>query len=130
MNMKYYKCGICGQIIMIVKESGVPVECCGEPMKEIIPGSTDTSAEKHVPVYDVVDGKISVMVGSTLHPMTETHYIEWIAVETNFGIHIRFLKPGGEPRVSFQLNEGESVEAVLAFCNLHSLWKSTRSIFG
>ena len=54
MEMKFYQCETCGQIIAIVKKTGVPVMCCGKPMKEIIPGTTDASLEKHVPVYEVV----------------------------------------------------------------------------
>lgn len=64
MEMKFYKCAHCGQIIAIVKETGVPVICCGEPMQEIIPGTTDAAAEKHIPVYEVKDGKVFVTVGS------------------------------------------------------------------
>ena len=46
MEMKFYQCAHCGQIIAIVKKTGVPIICCGEPMKEIIPSSTDASVEK------------------------------------------------------------------------------------
>ena len=54
--MKFYKCAHCGQIIAIVKKTGVPVICCGEPMTEMIPGTSDGAVEKHVPVYEVADG--------------------------------------------------------------------------
>ena len=37
----------------MVKDTGVPVVCCGEKMHELIPGTTDASMEKHVPVYTV-----------------------------------------------------------------------------
>ena len=37
MEMKFYQCENCGQIIAIVKKTGVPVMCCGKPMKEITP---------------------------------------------------------------------------------------------
>ena len=48
-NMKFYVCEHCGNIIQFVKASGVPVMCCGQKMKEIIPGVSDGAAEKHVP---------------------------------------------------------------------------------
>lgn len=38
-------------IIAMVKDSGVPVMCCGQKMKEIIPGTVDAAVEKHVSVY-------------------------------------------------------------------------------
>ena len=34
--------------------------CCGEPMEEIIANTSDGAAEKHVPVYEVRDGKLFV----------------------------------------------------------------------
>lgn len=98
-------------------------------MKEIIPGTTDASVEKHVPVYDIAGDRVSVMVGSSWHPMTEDHYIEWIALKTGKGFQFRFLKPGNEPSVCFKLCGGDSVEAVYAFCNLHDLWENTSFLF-
>ena len=53
--MKYYICEHCGNIIEYVKESGVPVMCCGQNMTEIVPGTSDGVHEKHVPVV-IVDG--------------------------------------------------------------------------
>ena len=47
MEQKFYICKHCGNIIAKVKDTGVPVICCGEPMSEIIPGTTDASVEKH-----------------------------------------------------------------------------------
>ena len=34
------------------------------------------------------------------------------------------LKPGEEPAACFALCEGDEVEAVYAYCNLHGLWKA------
>ena len=51
--MKYYICEHCGNIIEYVKESGVPVMCCGQKMTEIVPGISDGAHEKHVPVVIV-----------------------------------------------------------------------------
>ena len=41
MEQRFYKCSHCGKIVAIVKETGVPVMCCGQVMNEIIAGSTD-----------------------------------------------------------------------------------------
>ena len=124
MEMKFYRCAHCGQIIAVVKKTGVPIICCGEPMKEIIPGTTDASLEKHVPVYEVKDGKVVVKVGAVDHPMLPEHYIEWVAIQTKFGNQHKSLKPGDAPQVCFRLCDGDEVEAVYAYCNLHSLWKA------
>lgn len=124
MEMKFYRCARCGKIIAVVKDTVVPTMCCGEKMQEIVPGTTDAAVEKHVPVYEVKDGKVFVTVGSVIHPMAEEHYIEWIALETKCGNQRKALKPGMEPKACFALCDGDEVEAVYAYCNLHSLWKA------
>jgi superoxide reductase len=122
--MKFFKCNTCGKIISFMKETAVPTICCGAPMEEIIPGTTDAAVEKHVPVYTVEGSKVSVKVGSVEHPMIDVHYIEWIVVETNFGSYTRKLSPNTPPAAEFNLVEGEVVKEVYAYCNLHSLWKA------
>ena len=122
--MKLYICETCGNIIEKVNDSGVPVVCCGKPMKELIAGTVDAAREKHIPVYTVEGNKVSVVVGSVEHPMVDVHYIEWIILETNKGFHKYDLKPGERPRGEFLLTEGEEVVAAYEYCNLHGLWKS------
>ena len=48
MEVKYYICKHCGNIVEKVKDKGVPVICCGEPMQELKAGVTDAAVEKHV----------------------------------------------------------------------------------
>ncbi len=122
--MKFFKCEHCGNIITHVKNSGVPVVCCGEKMKEIIPGVVDASKEKHVPVVNVEGNKVTVTVGSVEHPMIEAHYIEWISILTKQGTQLKHLNPGEKPEVCFSLCDGDAVEEVYAYCNLHGLWKA------
>ena len=124
MEQKFYICAHCGKIVALVKESGVPVVCCGEVMNEIIPGSVDASGEKHIPVYKVENNKVHVTVGSVEHPMGNDHYIEWISLQTTSGNQRKVLKPGSKPETCFALCEGDEVQAVYAYCNLHSLWKA------
>ena len=123
MGMKFYRCEHCGQIVAIVKGTGVPIMCCGQAMKEIVPGQTDAAVEKHVPVYEVNGQKVEVKVGSVEHPMVDEHYIEWIALETKQGNQRKSLSPGQSPSVCFSICEGDEVVAVYAYCNLHGLWK-------
>ena len=47
MEVKYYICKHCGNIVEKVKDKGVPVICCGEPMQELKAGVTDAAVEKH-----------------------------------------------------------------------------------
>ena len=123
MKLKLFRCEHCGQIVAIVKETGVPVICCGEPMKEMAAGAEDASVEKHVPVFTEKDGVVSVSVGSEDHPMLPAHYIEWIAMQTKYGEQRKLLSPGMEPKASFCIPEGDELEAIYAFCNLHGLWE-------
>ena len=124
MEMKFYICEHCGNMIAMVRDKGVPVMCCGQKMTEIVPGTTDATVEKHVPVFEVKDNIVHVKVGSVAHPMLDEHYIEWIVVQTTAGNQRKALKPGDAPEACFALCEGEEVEAVYAYCNLHSLWKA------
>ncbi len=125
MKQRFFICNHCGNIIAYVKDAGVPVVCCGEVMHEIIPGVIDASLEKHIPVYTVEDGVVTVEVGSILHPMNEEHHIEWISLQTKYGNQRKELCPTGEPGISFAISEGDSVEAVFAYCNLHGLWEAS-----
>ncbi len=122
MKQKFYLCKHCGNIAAMVRDGGVDLVCCGEKMHELIPSSTDAAQEKHIPVLKQEGNKIFVSVGSVEHPMTAEHYIEWICLQTKLGSQHRHLTPGESPKACFLLPEGDEVEAIYAFCNLHSLW--------
>ena len=124
MEMKFYLCEHCGNIIAYVRSSGVPVFCCGQKMKELVPNTTDAAREKHVPVVSMNGDHVTVDIGSVPHPMIETHYIQWVALQTKQGNQRKALSPGDAPKVCFTLCEGDEVEAVDAYCNLHGLWKA------
>ena len=119
MNQKFYICKHCGNVIEKVEDKGGPVVCCGEVMKELQAGIEDAAFEKHIPVYTVEGDTVHVFVGEVEHPMTAEHWIEWVSLKTDKGIQRKYLKPG----VDFKILEGEEVEEVYAYCNLHGLWK-------
>ena len=91
---KFLRCEHCGNMVGVLNDSGVPMICCGEPMKELVPNTTDAANEKHVPVVTVEGDVLKAVVGSVEHPMEEAHYIQFIFVETDKGGHRRALKPG------------------------------------
>jgi len=103
MKQKFLKCEHCGNIVAVVKEVGAPIMCCGEKMKEIIPGTVDASKEKHVPVYRVEGNKVYVSVGEVEHPMQDEHYIEWISIQTKFGNQRKALKANDKPKMFFTM---------------------------
>ena len=88
------------------------------------PNTTDAATEKHVPVVEQQrDGHVlNVTVGEVEHPMTEEHYIEWIALEAEGRLEIHYLKPGQTPTTFFA--GGVKAGIVYAYCNLHGLWKA------
>lgn len=122
--VKFYRCKHCGNIIIKVKDSTVPVVCCGEQMVELVAGTVEASHEKHIPVYDVSENLVSVKVGEVAHPMLNEHLIEFIVLETNKGYQVKHLKPGEEPQAVFSLTNDEKVLSVYEYCNLHGLWKA------
>ena len=122
-EVKFYKCSHCGNLVGMIHNSGVPMICCGEKMTELVPGSVDAAAEKHVPVICVDGDKVTVSVGSVAHPMAEEHFIEWIYLQTERGGQRKCLAPGEAPEAVFALS-GEKPVAAYAYCNLHGLWKA------
>ena len=124
MELKFFRCEHCGNIIEMVEDKGVPVVCCGQRMTELVAGTSDGAREKHVPVYEVKDNIVHVKVGEVAHPMIPEHYIEWIVLQTKNGVQRKELNPGDKPEACFALCDGDEVEAVYAYCNLHGVWKA------
>ena len=122
--MKFYRCEHCGNIITFLHNAGVPVQCCGQKMTELVPGTVDASLEKHVPVVEIQGSLVKVKVGAAVHPMVEEHFIQRVVLETERGSQLKKLLPGEKPQVVFSLAEGEKPVAVYEYCNLHGLWKT------
>ena len=123
MKTKFYICSHCRNIAEMVYDTDIALYCCGDRMNELVPNTVEASGEKHIPAVKVGEGVVEVNVGSVDHPMVEVHWIEWVQLVTDKGMHRRFLKPGEAPNVKFRL-EGEKPLAVYAYCNLHGLWKT------
>ncbi len=123
MKQKFLICRHCGNIVAVIRSRGGQIYCCGEEMQELIPGTTEASGEKHIPVYEVKGNTVHVTVGEAEHPMTAEHYIEWVCLETEHGIQYAHLEPDDKPKAKFSVCDGDEVRAVYAFCNQHSLWR-------
>jgi len=120
-KLQIYKCAVCGNIVEVVYGSSGELVCCGQPMELLDEKTADAATEKHVPVIEKIDGGYKVTVGSTLHPMEEKHYIEWIELLADGKAYRQFLKPGDAPEAVFNV-EADSVTA-REYCNVHGLWK-------
>lgn len=124
-NLVFYRCPVCGNIVVHLKNSGVPVVCCGKPMAELEANTVDASKEKHVPAVECYSSIIFVAVGEDRHPMVETHYIEWIVLQSEDGFQIHYFKPGEPPCYEFLIQDNVRLVAAFAYCNLHGLWKTS-----
>lgn len=117
-----YKCNICGNIVEVLHAGVGQLVCCGQPMELLKEKTEDVGQEKHVPVVEKTGTGVKVKVGSVPHPMEEKHYIEWIEIIADGGVHRKFLNPGDKPEADFGINAGEIWAR--EYCNVHGLWKS------
>ncbi len=115
-----YKYKICGNIVEVLKVGGGTLSCCGQDMTQLKENDTDAAQEKHVPVVEIADGKVNVVVGSVEHPMGEDHWIQFIEVITPTQILRADLAPTDAPKATFLTDE--EVVKVREYCNLHGLW--------
>jgi superoxide reductase len=90
---------------------------------ELVANTEEAAYEKHIPEVKVEGNKVTVQVGSVIHPMVEEHYIQFIYLVTKKGAQKVCLSPGDKPIAEFALVEGDEVVAAYEFCNLHGLWK-------
>ena len=124
-GLQIYKCETCGNIVMVLHSSVGQLVCCGNPMKLMEENTVDAVVEKHVPVIEINGKEVLVKVGSTPHPMTNTHWIEWIELHVDDSyVLIKRLTYNDKPEALFSLpTEPKSIMA-REYCNLHGLWKS------
>jgi superoxide reductase len=120
-EFEIYRCEICGNMVVKIKDGGGPLVCCGKQMTRLEANTTDASLEKHVPVVTKEGGNVITVVGSAAHPMLPDHYIQWIALVSGDVVRFKFLQPGMEPKAEFcDVESGTIYE----YCNLHGLWKT------
>ena len=120
--MDIYKCELCGNIVEMVHSGDGTLVCCGQDMTKLEAKTADSSTEKHVPLLAKEGNGYRVTVGSTLHPMTDEHWIQWIELSVDGMIMRQKLNPGDKPEAFFCVGEGKEVFA-REYCNLHGLWK-------
>ena len=121
-ELTFYRCNLCGNLICMVNNSGVTPVCCGEEMELVTANTVDAAFEKHVPVIRQEGSEIRLSVGSTPHPMTKAHYIQWLILQTNRGTYTCCLPPESMPEACFTIRPDESPVRAYAWCNLHGLW--------
>ena len=121
-TMDVYKCGHCDEIFEKLFEGSACEEegCACEDMEMLDAQTADWKNEKHVPVVEKVEGGIRVYVGSTLHPMTDEHWITLIEVKKGDMVMRKHLHPGDKPEAVFPIDDTDVVAR--EYCNIHGLW--------
>lgn len=140
METKFYKCPVCGNVIVKAVDSGMTPMCCGKTMLELKPNVLEEKTESHMPVAEITseDTVLSncdpfylyhcgrryhtkVLVGNKPHPMNKEHKICFVYYETENGGQIRYLKAGMPAEVCFYSTD--KPKAIYSYCNIHGLWK-------
>lgn len=121
VEVKIFKCNICGNMVAMLNTGGGTMVCCGQAMEELVPNTVDAAQEKHVPQIKRDRNKVTVTVGSVIHPMLEEHYIEHIFVATENFVYRKVLNPGEEPVMEVNI-DGDGPIVAYEWCNLHGLW--------
>lgn len=129
-TLTMYDCDICGNRVVMVEDSGMIPVCCGRKMQLLEENTNDGVVEKHLPRFTKEGALVHVEVGETLHPMMESHHIEWVVLLTTRGLYARWLPINAAPVTDFAIRPDEEILSVYAMCNLHGLWcaKSTGEV--
>lgn len=123
-EQKFFRCRLCGNMVGLIHDAGMPMICCSEVMQELIPNTTDGATEKHIPVVSVRERLVHAEVGSTAHPMTKEHFIEFIYLQTEHGGQMKRLCTDKDKKAEAMFAVlDDKPTAVYAYCNLHGLWK-------
>lgn len=124
-KLELYKCELCDNLIEVVLPGVGELVCCGQPMTLVQAGTVDASKEKHVPFFIKKDEELEIRIGSSPHPMTEEHYIQFIEAisEDERFIKRKYLYPNDDP---IMILKGYDVDSLTARenCNLHGLWEA------
>ncbi len=128
MKVNFYRCPMCGNIIVKMFDGGVVPMCCGKSMELLKANTTDGKSEYHVPMMEKVDDRrVRIKIGKESHPMVKDHYIQFIFVETcsKHGHHAgRFvwLNPNDKPECTFCVCP-EDIVSIYEYCSVHGLWQ-------
>ena len=118
-----YKCKICGNIVSVIDAGHGILVCCGQNMNLMEEKTINQEGkEKHVPVINIDENKISVKVGSAEHPMEERHYIKLIQIFQDGNLKGgKRLSPNDKPQAEFYQENTKKIKARI-LCNIHGLW--------
>lgn len=114
-NIRFLKSKDGKDVVIKLSEYGSKLTSDGRVMYEI--NKADEEEEKNQAFTPVIEhgmmNKWTVKVPG--HSTVNFNYIDWIAVETNFGIHIIQIGPQKEPEADFWLAKDEKIVRAYAY---------------
>ena len=119
-----YRCSVCGNIVEVLEEGAGTLVCCGQDMEMLQEKEQDQGLEKHVPQIKIEGDIVTVTVGDILHPMEDSHYIQFIQLIVDGDTQTKYLLPSQQPITQFKLLKEYKNITAREYCNLHGLWKS------
>lgn len=99
----FYKCNVCGNVVIDVVEGSGELVCDGQPMEKLEVKNHDQGEEKHVPVIVKDGNKVTVKVGEVPHPMEEDHHICLIELFVGDAIYRKYLTAYDKPEAVFEV---------------------------
>lgn len=125
-KLELYKCNICENLVEILSEGQGELVCCGQPMELIKTCDSDKPElnDKHIPVIEKTLEGYKIRIGTTIHPMTKEHHINFIQTISKDLKYIKtkFLSVDDAPELNVKCNCEQSIWA-RALCNIHGLFK-------
>lgn len=118
-----YKCNVCGNIVDMLHPSTGTLTCCDQEMELLKEQTADAKTEKHVPILIDEGLCLKVKIGSTPHPMTAEHHIEWIEILNGDYVNRKYLNSRDKAEAEFYLHNQHGL-ILRSYCNIHGLWKS------
>lgn len=121
---RFYKSSSGKDVVIKLSNYQGKLLCEGRVMQELPQEDLEDEDNKHnieIKYTNFKTWEISVKDHST----SNFRYIDWIALETNFGIHIRQIGPRVEPVASFTLDKDEVPTKAFVYCNLEGLFTKT-----
>ena len=89
------KCMKCGAIVKVIEDckcgEDCGIKCCGEKMTVLKPNSVDAAVEKHVPTYEVKDGKIYARVNHVMEDEHSNQEMNQLLIASMFQVRLCML---------------------------------------
>lgn len=111
-RIKFYICPVCGNVI--VSSGEAMISCCGITL---MPSEPEEEDEAHILSIESVEDEYYVHVD---HPMTQNHFISFIAAIGDSGYDIMKMYPEGTAGCRFKRS---GIRYICCYCNRDGLYK-------